>query len=237
LSSSDSEIEGIFSGLFHTCAIQDGSGYCWGRGTDGQLANGHFRNQRLPKRIAIESRITSAAGGIDHGCFTTENNVYCSGRNDHGQLGSGSLIGPVHAPVPNIQLPNGRKSVAAGFKSTCMLVSGRGNGSLWCYGLNNYGQLGLPALGDESDLDSSGSENTRSSANDEASRSVLTSSSDSIGVDDDEGELELDEDELDGDKSASHSDQSVPPPEPKKVGFFKGLKKRFLGAVAATGQD
>jgi alpha-tubulin suppressor-like RCC1 family protein len=42
----------ITSGLNHTCATtRDGSVWCWGRGTEGQIGDGQLRNVPNPARV------------------------------------------------------------------------------------------------------------------------------------------------------------------------------------------
>ncbi|GAB3787640.1 RCC1 domain-containing protein [Nocardioides pacificus] len=88
---------------------------------------------------ASEASRSVAAGG-EHSCvIRTDGTLWCWGLNDRGQLGHGQGGNAATAPV---QVGNATdwRSVSAGGASTCAV---RTNGSLWCWGLNHRGQLGL----------------------------------------------------------------------------------------------
>ena len=67
-------------------------------------------------------------------------NVYCWGRNDDGGLGSGSL-GPTATMTPTqVGAATDWQLIAANGGSSCGIRSG----ALYCWGNNEYAQLGLP---------------------------------------------------------------------------------------------
>lgn len=81
-----------------------------------------------------------AVGGA-HTCATdASGDVYCWGANDHGQLGVGSTQAhaqPTRLPAPaQLQVDQ----ISAGESHTCALNTA--TASLWCWGANDYGQLG-----------------------------------------------------------------------------------------------
>ena len=77
----------------------------------------------------------------DHTCALLDNgSVSCWGRNTWGQLGDGTTIDR-DTPTQTASLGAGRTAVAisAHYSSTCALLD---DGSIACWGSNNYGQLG-----------------------------------------------------------------------------------------------
>lgn len=134
-------------GQSHSCALlQDGGGACWGRNDDGQLGSGNTASSGMPLRVAdLQDAIAIASGG-NHTCAITQNtSVVCWGRNEQGQLGIGS-VGPgisVPAAVPNLV---GVTALAAGNDHTCAL---REDGSVWCWGWNRFGQIGVSVIGEK----------------------------------------------------------------------------------------
>lgn len=77
--------------------------------------------------------------------------VECWGYNALGQLGNGLTSSTwLTQPVSAIGLPAGNiTSISVGYQHTCAVVDGRdwrdgayANSSAWCWGYNNYGQLG-----------------------------------------------------------------------------------------------
>jgi len=88
---------------------------------------------------AVTPTIDSGQG---HSCLlTVYSDVQCWGSNQYGQLGDGSTMGSAtnfsHTPVFVSGL-TGVSKISTGANHTCAIVSG----AVWCWGLNNYGQLG-----------------------------------------------------------------------------------------------
>eukprot|EP00798_Chlamydomonas_sp_ICE-L_P017434 gene17434-23737_t len=134
----------IASGVSHTCAILDnGHLKCWGDNDDGQLGINSKGNGFIDDLNA-----TAIAGGADHTCaILVTGKLKCWGSNNWGQLGLGDReLGKscvdTEADVPAVDLGTGRTAIAiaAGSSHTCALLD---NGSMKCWGYNNFGQLGL----------------------------------------------------------------------------------------------
>jgi alpha-tubulin suppressor-like RCC1 family protein len=87
-----------------TCARKsDGTGWCWGRGTMGQIGNGGVVNVSTPQQVSGVTNFTRVYAGVYHGCgVLSDNTVACWGNNNRGQLGNGSQM---NSPVPVAVLP------------------------------------------------------------------------------------------------------------------------------------
>ena len=122
---------------------------CWGRDNLGQLGNGDTSdtihapssNVELPEgRAAIDLSV-----GDHHSCALLDNgSVACWGQNNHGQLGDNTTT---NRPIPIYPyLPAGSLavSVAVGPFNTCAILE---NSSLYCWGHNGYGRLGIGVTG------------------------------------------------------------------------------------------
>jgi alpha-tubulin suppressor-like RCC1 family protein len=146
----------VTGGGFHTCALlQDGTVRCWGQNDYGQLGNGTISSAQVPNPTPVEvSGITTAiavtAGGY-HACALLQNGtVRCWGQNDYGQLGDGAVITPQTRPPTPRPTPNPVEvrgittavAVKAGIFHTCALLR---DGTMQCWGWNDYFQLGEPA--------------------------------------------------------------------------------------------
>lgn len=83
----------IAAGGTHTCAIADGSVYCWGSNLHGQLGDGTQTDDRYPVATdmtgALEGRtVSSLTVGESSSCvLTNDDAAFCWGRNASGALG------------------------------------------------------------------------------------------------------------------------------------------------------
>jgi alpha-tubulin suppressor-like RCC1 family protein len=94
----------ISTGGTHSCALAaDGTAYCWGNNTWGQLGDSSTVSRVAPARVRNAPPFASLAAGTDHTCGLTAAAIaFCWGRNESGELGLGSedsVPHPVPAPV------------------------------------------------------------------------------------------------------------------------------------------
>jgi alpha-tubulin suppressor-like RCC1 family protein len=138
----------IAAGLRHTCGIQrNHTLWCWGLNADGELGIGGsaFQDQSLPRQVSSPSRSgwTRVAAGSFFTCATRKTQtLWCWGDNLSGALGIGSdalefLSLPQQVTTP----PRARwASVTTGWQHACGIRRG---GTLWCWGDNFAGELGI----------------------------------------------------------------------------------------------
>jgi hypothetical protein len=90
----------VDAGYKHTCALAiDGTAYCWGRNTDGELGAGHYDHRSIPAKVATFLKFQEiGAGGIPyydnlweqaHTCARLGGRVLCWGGFHNGQVGDG----------------------------------------------------------------------------------------------------------------------------------------------------
>lgn len=132
----------VATGGGHTCAIRtDGSIWCWGANEFGQLGVGDTGPRPVPTRVGVGTDWAHVTAGDDHSCgIKRDGSLWCWGRNNFGQLGL--AVGDTltrHAPA---RLGDGTSwvEVVAGGSHAC---ARRVDGSIWCWGLNGDGQLGI----------------------------------------------------------------------------------------------
>ncbi|HJU74221.1 MAG TPA: protein kinase [Gemmatimonadaceae bacterium] len=132
----------------HTCALlNDGSAYCWGANTYSQLGDSSKTSRTEPVRVATSQRFVSIGSGREHTCAVTlGNDAYCWGRNSSGQAGIGTSSEAVAAPQ-RVETNAQFLTIAAGLSHTCARTVG---GMAYCWGRNNYGQLGDGTLNNHS---------------------------------------------------------------------------------------
>ena len=138
--------------------LAGGAVACWGQNNAGQLGQGDTTNRgtlpaqlgsALPRVDLGTGKLAKAlAAGSAHTCVVrTDGKVVCWGSNSAGQLGQGDTnnrgdnSGEMGSALAPVNLGTGRTAlaVAAGDRHTCALLD---NGSVKCWGLNDFGQLG-----------------------------------------------------------------------------------------------
>ena len=148
----------LAAGGAHTCGLTGaGTAYCWGFNDDGQLGNGTNTGPDSCSGYSCSTTAITVSGGLSfralaagyHTCgLTSAGTAYCWGQNDEGQLGVGTATGPGTCGIDGhacstLPLPvtGGLDfdALATGGWHTCGLTS---SGAPYCWGLNDFGQLG-----------------------------------------------------------------------------------------------
>lgn len=132
----------ISAGGTFTCALTDDSDtYCWGLNDFGQLGMGLATDpRRAPEKVVTSLVFKSVYAGGVHACGLTEDGkAWCWGLSENGQVGNGlSSPDPVLSP-DSVRGGHTFREIAVGTTHSCGLTSG---GDVYCWGLNNHGQLG-----------------------------------------------------------------------------------------------
>jgi alpha-tubulin suppressor-like RCC1 family protein len=137
----------------HTCALsQDGIPYCWGEngyyalGMGGDEHDESTREDRnIPSAVALPAGVTgfkTIAAGDYHSCALTETGrIYCWGSNNGSMLGVNSALAHSNVPVSLTEVAKiSFSQITAGGHHSCALSE---NGAAYCWGTNDYGQLGM----------------------------------------------------------------------------------------------
>ena len=141
-------IEKLSMGLYHSCAIDsDNTVWCWGRAWNGNLGSGDGNaDQYAPVQVELPGEndfATEIAAGERFTCALLGNGaISCWGHDGSNQLGdSADTTGDQNTPQSYVSLPSGRIAVDidAGQNHACAVLD---NGSIVCWGYNNYGKLG-----------------------------------------------------------------------------------------------
>jgi len=140
-------VSAIAGGSQYACALTNGGVQCWGWNQYGQLGNSTNSGTATPNSsplqvLGLTTGVTALAAGTAHTCaLLSGGSVQCWGENNYGQLGNSLNSGSTaanYSPVQVSGLTSGVTAISAGFGHSCALL----NGSLKCWGWNDYGQLG-----------------------------------------------------------------------------------------------
>ena len=163
-STSDKQAVALSLGGEHGCAmVQSGKVMCWGRNSSGQLGTGSNSGPELCGGVACSTtpvevgtiggspgtKVTAISMGGEHGCaLLVDGTVWCWGKNNDGQLGNGTNTAFIASPVQvwagaTTQL-TGVSGLALGQRHSCAFKQ---DGTVWCWGSNLEGQLGLSESG------------------------------------------------------------------------------------------
>jgi len=139
----------LSAGANHACVFTvDGLVSCWGDNREGQLGTGDRNPRTSPVKIDPNGlgAVTQVYAGGSHTCAQkVDGSLWCWGSNRFGQLGTGDTdakLAPVQV-APDVLGTNVAAAYAGG-AHTCAVKT---DGSVWCWGSNQYGQLGTSSAG------------------------------------------------------------------------------------------
>lgn len=131
-----------------TCAVEDGVMYCWGLNYYGSDGNG----SRDPLSVATpvsangdftNTAVTAMETSADETCAIEDAVLYCWGYNQDSEIGIGTVT--ESEPLPQKVSANGNfhnthvTDLSIGTNEICALEAGK----MFCWGNNDYGQLGI----------------------------------------------------------------------------------------------
>ncbi|MDD3035649.1 MAG: hypothetical protein PHO93_01890 [Candidatus Saccharimonadaceae bacterium] len=140
----------------HTCALtSEGKAYCWGANNGGQLGKNSSGDSGIPTEVYTGGVLANKtiqkleADGLRTCVIASDYKVYCWGYDSNGELGDDVAFSSKNYPVAvdTSVVLSGKKIIGIASSSspsgsgghTCVLDS---EGKMYCWGLNNAGQLG-----------------------------------------------------------------------------------------------
>ncbi|MCF7898340.1 MAG: hypothetical protein K9L31_00110 [Candidatus Pacebacteria bacterium] len=143
----------ISTGNDYVCAVKnDGTVYCWGANSNGQLGDNTTTQRNTPVQVhgagnvGLLTSVVQISTGLSHTCvLINDSSVYCWGYNGYGQLGD-NTTSQRNTPIQVVGI-----SVLDNFSNVLRMATGlttnhncliRTDNTLYCWGLNNNGELG-----------------------------------------------------------------------------------------------
>jgi alpha-tubulin suppressor-like RCC1 family protein len=119
----------------------NGTLWAWGRNNNGQLGQGNVTDRSSPVQIGTATDWSSEIASARYSGFAikTGGTLWAWGLNTNGRLGINSSVANTSSPI---QVGTGTdwSNVSAGANHTLAVKT---NGTLWAWGTNTYGQLGI----------------------------------------------------------------------------------------------
>jgi alpha-tubulin suppressor-like RCC1 family protein len=154
----DATLVRIAVGAEHACALDDrGQAYCWGSNGSGQLGVGDaVARSEVP--VAVDrsgvlsgKRLVLIGAAADTSCALDDAGaLYCWGANDQGQMGNGTSTDtawPIAVDTTGALRGRTIRRFSIGGEHACAIDD---QGSAYCWGANDHGQLGIGTTGDSS---------------------------------------------------------------------------------------
>jgi alpha-tubulin suppressor-like RCC1 family protein len=132
----------VACGYYHTTAIKtDGTLWVWGFNTNAQLGINNTTNRSTPVTTFLGGTNWKqvAGGGNFTAAIKTDGTLWTWGQNSYGQLGINDTT-TRNTPVTTFLGGTNWKSVACGYDHTTSIKT---DGTLWTWGKNATGQLGI----------------------------------------------------------------------------------------------
>lgn len=126
---------------YSTLALKrDGTLWAWGSNGDGQLGLGDTDERHLPVQVGGDSDWRMVMGGGQHTLALKEDgSLWAWGAGGDGQLGLGGAVDQSSLPL-RVGTATDWSAIDAGYGHSVAL---KANGSLWAWGGNGWGELGL----------------------------------------------------------------------------------------------
>ena len=134
-------ISAVTAGPSHTVALlSDGTVWAWGRNSEGQLGDGTTTQRTIPVKVTGLTSVTAIAASYYHTvALKRDGSLWVWGDNSYGQLGGGTADGNTHPTPVQVTGVTGIAAIAASGYRTMVV---KNDGTIWTWGMNDYGQLG-----------------------------------------------------------------------------------------------
>ena len=144
----ESDWKEITVGGMHNLALKnDGTLWGWGRNNLGHLGDGTNINRNSPVQLSSETNWAYIDAGLTHSAALKENGtLWLWGENNQGQIGDGTTTDH----FSRIQIGNNEWNFVSVSKDGLHTLAIKNDGTLWSWGRNQNGELGIGTLSSQS---------------------------------------------------------------------------------------
>jgi alpha-tubulin suppressor-like RCC1 family protein len=130
----------VSAGEGYTCGLAaDGVVHCWGRNFAGVLGDGMTADRSTPGPVAGGNSYTAVTAGTWRACaIASDGTSHCWGVTRPVRYSAGTLLASNRTPTA-VDVSGSARAVAVGEFHSCTLT---GDGATYCWGSNEFGQLG-----------------------------------------------------------------------------------------------
>ena len=144
-------VQVVASGYTSCARKRDGTVWCWGSDSNGQLGDDEpIAQQNFAVQVSGIANAVSIVAGYQFGCaILADRTMACWGANGAGQLGIGDGTGTPsdhHTPIATPNIAN-VSEIAAGTAHVCAILY---DNNVYCWGSNSAGQLGDSSMSSRS---------------------------------------------------------------------------------------
>jgi len=146
-----SGVRGIASGVLESCAIlQGGEVSCWGLNAHGEIGVPQTGNSTCDGYPCVTSPthvpglgdvVQIAISGTAACALRGDGSLWCWGQDTEGLLGQQDAGSDIQGPTQVPGIDDARAVAAGDYDHVCAIRAG---GTVWCWGLGNWGQNGQP---------------------------------------------------------------------------------------------
>lgn len=134
-------VSSVTAGAQHSCIVRNGTVWCTGSNTRGQLGTGGTLRAISFSPSLMTDAISVSAGGDTTCAVRNDATAWCWGRvpstldllPNPPRIVTADSLSPVQVPLTNV------RAIAVGARHSCATLV---NDSVWCWGANTRGQLG-----------------------------------------------------------------------------------------------
>ncbi len=143
----DNDWIAVGTGDYNSIALKsNGTIWTWGKNDYGQLGNGTLESSYVPQQVGTDTDwVKIAAKGLNNYAIKANGTLWQWGINSHAQLGIGTYgSGDIRTTPTQVGIDTDWSVISGGSSNNLAIKT---NGTLWSWGSNGNGELGIGTFG------------------------------------------------------------------------------------------